>query len=57
MVIAADFQNHTVTAGGTNLYNYVDVPTSVWWALDPGDTVVQVTGGSTWTINWRDTWL
>lgn len=44
---------------GFNLYNFVDVASTIWWSLAPGDNLIQVVGGgiSSFTVNWRDAWL
>lgn len=55
--LALDFSIASVRQAGLNAYNLVDVPSSAWWALAPGDNLISVTGGSAWTINWRDAWL
>lgn len=55
-VLDLDFSIASVAAGGQNYYSLVDVPNSTWWALAPGDNLIQVTGGTSWTINWRDAW-
>lgn len=57
LIFDLDFSSRTVLVGGTNAYGYVDVPNSTWWDLGPGDNIIQATGGTTWTINWRDAWL
>ena len=59
-VVSLSFGTATVRASnGVNLYRYVNVPTTQWWALLPGDNAIQVngTGVTSVTMNWRDAWL
>lgn len=58
--ITLDFALRTVTTNnGLNLYSFLDVPNSEWWALGPGDNTIQVIGSAvtSFTVNWRDAWL
>lgn len=56
MVLVVDFSVASVLVSQQNFYNVVNVPGTVWWTLAPGDNLIQVTGGTSWTINWRDAW-
>lgn len=58
-IVTVDLSRGAVTTStGVNLFQYVNVPLSQWWALDPGDNEIQVSGPgvSAWTITWRDAW-
>lgn len=52
-----DLNVGTIRASGVNAYKELYPPASDWWKLQPGDNLIQVTGGSSWTISWRDAWL
>lgn len=62
--VDVDFINKTVTKNtGANLYAYYDWTVSSWWALGPGSNTVRLdwtsgtTTGTTFSLNWRHTWL
>lgn len=52
-----------VTSAGANAYSYLDFDDSTWWTLGPGSNTVRLewdsgtTTGSTFRIDWRDSWL
>jgi len=58
-VVTFNFAAAALSATGFNLYSKINVPLSTWWALQPGDNSVQVSGSgvTTWTALWRDAWL
>jgi DNA-binding beta-propeller fold protein YncE len=47
----------SLVIGGLNYYSLIDVPSTNWWSLAPGDNLIQITGGASWTLSWRDAWL
>ncbi len=52
-----------VTSAGASAYSSLSFNDSTWWALGPGNNTVRLewdsgtTTGSTFRIDWRDTWL
>lgn len=58
--LTLDASSGSILSGGNNAYSLIDVLTTTWWALSPGDNSIQVTGSATFTsaaITWRDAWL
>lgn len=52
-----DFKAHTVKKNGATLaYNAVQFTTSTWWALEPGENALLISGGFAVT-EWKDTYL
>lgn len=52
-----DHATRTITIGGYNAYSALDVAASTWWGLRPDGNNVLVAGATSWSMEWRDTWL
>lgn len=55
--ISMDFGSTAVTAAGLNIYSFVNVPASNWWKLQPGDNSILVSGATSWSMTYNDSWL
>lgn len=51
-----DFGARTVYQSTTNRYSAVVWPSSVWWAMPPGNSTITASGATSVTVEWRSAW-
>lgn len=54
--LIADFAKRTLTIGGANHYNSLQIG-SRWWELLPGNNSIEITGGGTKRVKFRSAWM
>lgn len=52
-----DFDKRTIELDGVNRYETLNLPTSEWWDLEPGNNTITYSGGGVLTLDWRSAWI